>query len=177
MNKIIIFLVLIFILFFFFYFKPKYTQSAPQTQEATDILLTVNNRIRILCNNLSEHIDEYPKFKPYILVLCKKIDKLRIKETPYNEKHTSYTINKGEISLCLRSKDTGQFHDINLIMYVVLHELSHVICPDKDHTQLFKEIFVFLLERAIDLGIYEKTNYQKTPHEYCGMTIRENILK
>ena len=176
MNKIIIFLALIFILFLlFYYFKPK--SHAPQTQEATDILTTINDRIRMLCSYLEEHMDEYPKFKPYIIVLCKKMDKLVLKETPYNEKHTSYTINKGEISLCLRSKDSGQFHDINLIMYVVLHELSHVICPEKDHTQLFKQIFVFLLERAINLGIYQKINYQKTPHEYCGMTIRENLVK
>ena len=63
---------------------------------------------------------------------------INIMETPADEKNTSYTINKGEkIVICLRSKFLNEIHDINTIMYVVIHELAHVACPEFGHTPLF----------------------------------------
>ena len=98
-------------------------------------------------------------------------------ETPQDEKYTSYTINKGEkIVFCLRSKILDNFHDMNTLMYVVIHELGHVGCPEYGHTPLFKKIFKFLLEQSIIINIYKPIDYRLNPQPYCGMIINEYIL-
>lgn len=67
-------------------------------------------------------------------------------------------------------------HEFNLVMYVLLHEISHVACPEYDHTPLFKKIFRFICQEAIDVGLYEKIDFVNTPKEYCGMGINESII-
>ena len=81
------------------------------------------------------------------------------------------------MALCLRSIKTKDLHDINLITYVVIHELSHIACPQENHTPLFKEIFKFFLVVSSNLGIYKITDYQQFPREYCGMPINESLIK
>lgn len=143
---------------------------------ASDLLGTIYNRIFVMRDYLLQKLDKYPEFKPYNMQFCNGITNLKLTENAPNGTHTSYTINKGkEISLCIRSAKNAELHDINLIMYVVLHELSHVACPEKNHTDLFKKIFSFYLQIATKIGIYEPTNYQKNPTEYCGIVLDENL--
>ena len=54
---------------------------------------------------------------------------------------TSKKINKGEeIVFCLRSIPDNKLHNINELMYVAIHEIAHVGCPEIGHTSLFKKI-------------------------------------
>jgi hypothetical protein len=146
-------------------------------EEASYVMSLIYHYIFRIRDHLQKNIEKYTEFKPYIIQFCNRISNLNLIENPPIGKYTSYTLNKGEeISLCIRSKKTGKIHDINLIMYVVLHELSHVACPEKNHTPLFKKIFVFLLQVAIEMGIYKNVNYQLHPTEYCGLTINEHLL-
>ena len=158
--------------------KKYLVQNFDDKDDATNILSVVYRRIFILRDYLKDHIDYYPEYQPYIRQFCNKINNLSLQENSPNSKYTSYTVNKGEeISLCLRSKKTGKLHDINLIMYVALHELAHVACPELDHTELFKKIFIFLLRIAVSLDIYQRANYRNFPEEYCGLVIDEYLLK
>ncbi|XWV26111.1 putative metallopeptidase WLM domain protein [Tupanvirus soda lake] len=153
-------------------------QNLENKEEATYMLSIIHKRIFILRDYLEKNIDKYPEFKEYIKQFCDRINGLVLLENAPDGKYTSYTVNKGdEIALCLRSRKNGELHDLNLIMYVVIHELAHVACPEIDHTELFKKIFIFFLNMAILLKIYKKIDYQKYPHEYCGLTINENLLK
>ena len=103
----------------------------------------------------------------YINNLVKRTKQINIMETPNDEKNTSYTINKGEkIVICLRSKLLSEIHDINTIMYVVIHELAHVACPEYGHTPLFKKIFIFLLKESHKINIYTPIDYRKKPQDY-----------
>lgn len=129
------------------------------------------------------NLSRYKIFKPYILQLKKKIKNVVIKESAGNSLYTSYTVNKGEqIVFCIRSKTISSFlksnniHDFNLVMYVMLHEISHVACPEYDHTDLFKQIFRFICEEAIEMGIYNKIDFAAEPREYCGMGINDSII-
>lgn len=128
-------------------------------------------------------LEKYQEFRPYIIQLTEKINGVIIRESSSNTVYTSYTINKGEqIIFCIRSKaisnilNSSNIHDINLLMYVVLHEISHVACPEYDHTPLFKKIFRFICGEAIDMGIYTKINFATQPKEYCGMIINDTII-
>lgn len=158
--------------------KEYVVQNLSNKEQAADILAIIHERIFIFNNYLQRNKDSFPDYKPYIERLGKKMDNLVLVENSPKSKYTSYTVNKGdEIALCLRSKQTGNIHDLNLIMYVVLHELAHIACPELDHTELFKKIFIFFLKVAITIGIYQKINYQINPHEYCGLTIREDLIQ
>ena len=67
----------------------------------------------------------------------------------------SYTINKQKIFLCLKDENDNYYEDMMLI-YVLLHELSHVLCDEVGHTQKFHDIFDEVLEEAHSQGIYDK---------------------
>lgn len=120
----------------------------------------------------------------YIDTLKSRFVGVVITESPEDSKYTSYCVNKGdEIVFCIRPKHFANhldvndtLHDINLIMYVALHEISHIACPERDHTTLFKRIFSFICKNAIELGVYKKINFAQTPAEYCGITIHESIV-
>ena len=158
--------------------KEYLVQNLDNKEEAAHMLSIINQRIHILNNYLQNHAKDYPKYTEYIEQFGKRIKGFVLQENAPTGKYTSYTVNKGdEIALCLRSKKTGKLHNINLIMYVVLHELSDVACPVMDHTALFKKIFIFFIKIAIFLRIYKQEDYQSDPIEYCGLTINENLLK
>jgi hypothetical protein len=114
----------------------------------------------------------------FIKMIKKRLPDSKIKESSANSEYTSYSINKGEeLVFCLRSKIDNKLHDINDIMYVAVHEIAHIGCPEIGHTPLFKKINKFLLERAVNKGLYTFENYRKTQKEYCGITLTSNILE
>ena len=123
--------------------------------------------------------DNFQDLKDYIKQLHRNLNKDRtlIYENDPKSDLTSFSVNKGEeIAFCLKSKKTGEIHDANLIMYVALHEMAHIACPEIGHGELFKKIFKFLTEQAIELGIYKYDDYDSKPVEYCGMMLSSNII-
>lgn len=152
--------------------------------KAANILATVRNNIFAVTNYMNNGLlnpdERYKKNKPYITQLNEKIQNVVIRESSDNSVYTSYTVNKGEtIVFCIRSKlisRANELHDLNLIMYVALHEISHVACPEYNHTPLFKEIFKFICEEAIKMGIYKKIDFDTEPKEYCGMNITDSVV-
>lgn len=160
-------------------------------KQAANFLAKLKSNIYGITNYMMKKIEDpktanlplYVEFRPYILQLDEKIRDVVIKESPANSGYTSYTVNKGEqIVFCIRSKSISTYlkhndiHDFNLVMYVLLHEISHVACPEYDHTPLFKKIFKFICEEAIEMGIYTKIDFAEHPKEYCGMTINDSII-
>lgn len=90
---------------------------------------------------------------------------------------TSYVENKGEeIGYCLKSKK-GLLEDINTMMYVSIHELTHIYLYDiNQHPKEFFQNFKYLLQHAVDLKLYNPVDYKKYPIEYCGMKLDSNVL-
>lgn len=69
------------------------------------------------------------------------------------EGEKSYTINKEKVYLCLKDKD-GKYYNENMLVYVTLHELSHVRCDEVGHTEKFHKIFEEVLDTATKNGLY-----------------------
>lgn len=146
-------------------------------QEAVDLLAQIRINVLKLRKYLVKNKKKYNEYKLYIDLLNRRVDDVIIKEKTENNNFTSYSINKGEeIIFCLRSKKDNSLHDLNLMMYVALHEFAHVACPEVGHTPLFKKIFKFFLEIGIKLNIYEYVKYEHDVKEYCGIYINQNIL-
>ena len=68
---------------------------------------------------------------------------------------SSYTINKYRVYLC--TEYDGVTYTDNMLVYVILHELAHVITPDIGHGETFMVNFNKLLQRAVDYGLYDPT--------------------
>jgi hypothetical protein len=146
--------------------------------KAANMLSRLKINIHKIRDHLMDNITNYPEMEPYIRQLERKL-----RETEYNEStedsiHTSYSVNKGEqLVFCLRSKEQrNKLHRLNLVMYVTLHEMAHVACPEFGHTELFKEIFAFLTRVAIKLNIYKRIPFEENPQEYCGLQIENSIV-
>ena len=77
-----------------------------------------------------------------------------INDISFHKGNKSYTINKQKIYLCLRDKKTDDYYGDNMLIYVTLHEIAHVLCDEIGHTEKFQEIFDSLLERATQMKIY-----------------------
>lgn len=77
----------------------------------------------------------------------------------------SATINKYRVYLC--TDYAGVKYDDNMLTYVLIHELAHVLTPEIGHgTQFFKK-FNELLTRAANAGVYSPN--MKRPNNYCGI--------
>jgi hypothetical protein len=153
-------------------------RDLPDKQRAANML----SRIKINIDKVVEHLvkvkDENSEFAPFIDQLQQRIKGVTISESTPDSAYTSYSVNKGEqLVFCLRSKTIAdKMHDINLIMYVCLHELAHVGNPEYGHGEQFQKIFAFFTKEAIKLGIYEKIDFYDKSVEYCGMDINESIV-
>ena len=98
---------------------------------------------------------------------------------PRTIKNTSYVINKGdEIYFCLREKKTGKanFHDLEVLKFVALHEIAHIATKGYGHEDDFWSNFKFIAREAAEAGLYTPVDYQKHPVEYCALTIDYNPL-
>ena len=149
------------------------------SQQASNMLARIKSNMLAISSHLEFFKNKkYKEYAKYINRLTNKLKHTIINEGGGDDVYTSYSINKGEqIIFCLRSKkDKNIIHDINLIMYVALHEMGHVACPEYGHTKLFKKIFAFLTQIAIEMNIYKKIEFKHNPMEYCGLTISDSIV-
>ena len=140
-------------------------------------------RIRIKLINFCNFLFKKYKNKSNIDRIKRFIRRLypdNIIEAPLDEYNTSYCINKGqEIAICFRDKkNPGIFFEENTIIYVLLHELAHVMSINIGHGDEFFDNFKFLLENAIEFKLWKFIDYSKDENnaEYCGITINENLF-
>ena len=109
--------------------------------------------------------------------LYKNFDPNNITENIPGSSYVAYSVNKGEeLSICIRDKNTEKFIDKNTVMFVAIHELSHMMTIDDGHTKEFWDNMKYLLLEANKLGIYQIIDYRKNPTTYCGMPIDNTPL-
>ena len=111
---------------------------------------------------------------------------------PSSRGETSVTINKRDVEMCLVKKppDAGLFASLSSpqrelttrdlhsadgpMLYVFLHELTHVAEPTRDHGDEFWDTFHWILRVAVRAGIYVPEDYEG--ENYCGINLNQNIL-
>lgn len=153
-----------------------FVQNRPDKQRAANVIHSIKSNIDTLMEILIQDT-EVPFNKKYLDVAKQKLQTTQFRESIENSQYTSYSVNKGEeIVLCVRSKITNKIHDLDVLMYVAIHELAHVICPEIGHTKLFNLIFQYILSVAEQHSLYNYTDYAQQNTEYCGIMISQNIL-
>jgi hypothetical protein len=157
-----------------------YVRDQQDKNEAVKILSDLRQNLKKLINFIEENSandKEYHIYKDNINSIKNKIDEVVIKETPSNSSYTSYSVNKGEeLYLCIRSKNTNKIHNINDLLYVAIHEVAHIGCPEIGHTDLFFKINLYLLKKAVEFNLYKYDNYNNKPREYCGINLNNTLL-
>jgi hypothetical protein len=97
--------------------------------------------------------------------------KCELKETNSTEKSAAYTLNKStEIRICIRDNHNN-FENINTSMFVILHELGHVMSVSYGHGEEFKNNFSYITHMASKLGLYKPEDFINNPKTYCGTQI------
>jgi len=156
-----------------------YVRDGVDKERSAKLLNNLTNNMFKLRDYLVNNIEMFTNNKNYIDLLRKNFTRsgTRIYETDFNSSYTSYAVNKGEeLAFCIRCKPSGELHDMNLLMYVAVHEMAHTACPESGHTPLFNKIFKFMLEEAVKTGLYKYEDYSRHPVVYCGMRLYTNIL-
>jgi hypothetical protein len=140
---------------------------------AADLLAKTTEK----CKTLVEYVfKKYPN-KDNVLRLHDGFNPKQIMETLPTSEFTAYSENKGEkLAFCLNKMkpDNNNLIDENTLMFVAIHELSHIATKSIGHKSDFWENFKFLLAEAKAAGVHQPVDYKAKPQEYCGMKISDN---
>jgi hypothetical protein len=140
---------------------------------AANKLAQVNINLNKLVNHLAK---KYPN-ESNVKRLIKGYNPKKIYETLPTSEFTAYSENKGEkLAFCLDTEKNsqGRLIDLNTLMYVALHEVSHIATQSIGHNDEFWENFKFIITEAKEINIYNPIDYKKNPSRYCGMNISDN---
>ena len=203
MNTVLIFIAIILLVYFFVSFKTfnentyvksdvdhnnylirqSKTKGDDYLKSSANTLAEINRRITKLIYHLDTKYANDKNNNFFIKKLKDNYNSNVLSEAAIDNRYTTYTIDKEDMHICLRTRDNKEkIYDINLLMYVILHELAHLCnynvngVPIQGHGDEFKYIFKLLVVESILLNIYTYVDYTTQPQEYCGITISSTIL-
>lgn len=114
-----------------------------KTQPVQLQMLDPSHKIRIKLEQLGWALDE----------LCRQAN-IVANYTLVVSDTSSYVTDKEIIHLLLWNTKTDDLFDDNTLMSAAIHELTHVICPTRDHSELFNKMEDDLLTLAENLDYY-----------------------
>jgi len=191
-NKVILGLLVVGSLIFFYTFfydgthyflstidNKSYKVREPNQQLKSNLLAILNSKLGIIVSSLSNN-PNYNKQENVIRLINNWNKGVSIKEVGRLESDAAYVINKKHMSFCLKDFNSLDLPDINLLTYVGIHELSHIMSDEIGHGDEFKLNFKFLLDYSKGLKyngdqLYISLNQIKTPDNYCGVSIINSI--
>ena len=144
-------------------------------QEAANLMARVRVKIMKLYSYVSEKFPNKPQIKQLNHNFTP--DPSRFEEATPDAQHTSYSVNKGEkVHLCLRQREGNNEALVseNIMVFVSLHEMAHVITPSLGHGPDFWNNFAWLLKQAEDIKIYSYQDFKAHPVSYCGLNITDS---
>lgn len=149
-------------------------RDMPDKQAAADMMA----RVRIKMNKLKMHVETAFPDKPQVAQLSKNFEANpgRFYEATPEAEHTSYSVNKGEaVHFCLRQREGGDESLVqeDVITFVAIHEMGHMITASVGHGPDFWNNFAWLLKEAEAVKIYTHRDFRAHPVSYCGMKITD----
>ena len=151
-----------------------------------DILATLYGKFAIITDNLRK--DSRYSSNANVQRLLKNWNSgVTIKEVGNMENDAAYVVNKKNMSFCLqKTKNEVVLEELNLITYVGIHELAHIMSEEIGHGSEFVKNFEFLLSYAKDivyydpllkrqLPLYISLNELNTSSSYCGVALKNSL--
>jgi hypothetical protein len=143
-------------------------------QSAADLMA----RIRLKMKKLKIHLEATYPDKPQVVLLKQNFDAEahRLGESTPEDEFTSFSVNKGEaVHFCLRQREGGNesLVEENIVTFVAIHEMGHIITKTIGHGPDFWNNFGWLLQESERIKIYTHQNFAAHPVSYCGMKITD----
>ena len=148
-----------------------------------DILANLEYKLDTLVNTLRKKEFAFMD-KKAVNRLVDRWEGIKIRETGSMESDAAYVLGKGfDFRICLQEGPfTGKPEHNNLITYVAIHELAHVMSVSYGHGDEFQKNFGDLLKVAnitqyrnpytdSDEKIYTRINFSQNPDNFCGVDI------
>ena len=159
-------------------------RSTKGKEEKADLLAIMNTKLNLIVSSLSksEHLSN-----GNIQRLIQNWNKgVSIKEIGKMESDAAYVINKQYMSFCLPENTSKTLDNLNLMTYVGIHELAHIMSNETGHGDEFIQNFEFLLNHAKTLNYYDpiikkeipiyiQLNKLNTADNYCGVSLQNSI--
>ena len=154
--------------------KSYLVRNMKDKERAADSLARIRAKLLTLMKSLEQTYGDRPFVKQILRNFDANPD--RFTESTPDAAYTSYSVNKGEkVFMCLRQRnETEELVDENILMFVALHEMSHIGTASVGHTREFWNHFAWLLERAEELHVYKFQDFAAHPVEYCGVHITDS---
>tara|TARA_Y100000389_G_scaffold88857_1_gene85342 strand:+ start:6048 stop:6635 length:588 start_codon:yes stop_codon:yes gene_type:complete len=143
-------------------------------KESADHLAKVSVNLTKIVDHCKEKFPDEKVTKK----LSKGFNSNKIVETLPTSELTAYSENKGEkLAFCIETENgNNKLIDLNTLTFVAIHELSHIGSEQVGHSDEFWKNFKFLLQRAVEIKVYDPVDYKKEPQRYCSMDIHDNPL-
>ena len=145
------------------------------SKEAVELLAKIDDK----CNKLIDYISKVHPNNEDVKRLKENYKDVKIQEILPTSTLTAYTENKGaKIAFCLNKNDkqtkTNKLIEEDVLFFVAMHELGHVMSKSVGHNEEFWSNFKFILQEAKNANMYQPVDYSKEPESYCGMEINSN---
>jgi predicted metal-dependent hydrolase len=145
------------------------------SKDAVDLLAKIDDK----CNKLIDYISKVHPNNEDVKRLKENYKDVKIQEILPTSTLTAYTENKGaKIAFCLNKNDkqtkTNKLIEEDVLFFVAMHELGHVMSKSVGHNEEFWSNFKFILQEAKNANMYQPVDYSKEPEAYCGMEINSN---
>ena len=176
-----IILILIIITIFYYMYKPdtnKYikadnnkqykVQESNNSEIKANMLSELDIKIRKIVENMKNN--DLPNKEIADRTYSKMLN-IELREIPKNENGAGYTINKSHIYLCLYNKDTNKLNVIDDVMFVLLHEVAHIMSLSFGHGEEFKKNFDFIVKLAVKINLWNKKDYSEDNVNICGVNV------
>lgn len=150
-----------------------YVRNMPDKQQAADRLARVRAKLKTLRDHIAAKFPNLQFVKQIMTNFEANPD--QFSESTPEAVHTSYTVDKQKVFMCLRQRNTQEeLVNENVIVFVAIHEMSHVGTQSIGHTAEFWNNFAWLLKQAEEISVYEYTDFSAHPVEYCGVHITDS---
>jgi hypothetical protein len=148
-------------------------RKLPDKQRAAELLARINAKLRLLVDHVAETATAGDRDAAR---LRSNYDPAALSEGGTEIGYTSYSVNKGEkIVMCLRQRDDS-FVDENVLVYVAVHELAHLMTEEIGHLPQFWDNFKRLAKEAVAIGVYTPVDFEARPEPYCGISITSSVI-
>jgi hypothetical protein len=201
-NELIFVLVSILVIYFFYIFVYDGTTTSfcsidneyykirrgPDAEQRVKNLALIKLKLETIVKSL-EADTRFNSFESVKRLIRNWNTGITIKEIGLLESDAAYVIDKQNMSFCLRkSPSGGELESLNLLTYVAIHELAHVMSIETGHSKEFQENFKFLLEYSKTLSfknpidgttepLYVTINPETDDSAFCGVEITPGAIK
>ena len=153
-------------------------------QTKADLLALIRLKLETIVTSLAS--SEYSTNPAVARLITNWNRGVTVKEIGNLETDAAYVINKQYMSFCLPDDTANSLNKINLMTYVGIHELAHIMSDETGHGDEFVKNFEFLLnysKRLLytdpltqrQLPVYIQLDKLNTDDNYCGVPLINSI--